>query len=93
MADTKNDPLTIHDPALRSRLSALAARAGTSVDDFAQAVLRAHADEQERLLDELAEDEDRWQRYVAGGETIPFETVRGRLRTLAGEAARKAELQ
>ena len=41
--------------------------------------------------EELAEDEDRWQRYLIGGQTIPFQSVRGRLHKLAGEAAQKAE--
>lgn len=56
-------------------------------------LLRVHAEEQERLIGELAEDEDRWQRYLAGGQTIPFESVRGRLQKLATEAAGKAEAQ
>lgn len=87
----QNDGTLTIDPALRTRLIALASRSGTSFSKLAEAVLRAHADEQERLIDELAEDEERWQRYLAGGETIPFRTVRERLHGLAGEAAKKAE--
>ena len=75
------------DPELRSRLTSLAARSGTSFADLAESVLRTHADEQERMMDELAEDEERWQRYVAGGQTIPFETVRSHLHGLAAQAA------
>lgn len=36
---------------------------------------------------ELAEDEERWQRYLRIGRSIPFEAVRARLRALAVEAA------
>ena len=91
MTDTESSsPLTL-DPDLQARLTVLAARAGVSVHALADSVLRAHADEQEQLVDELAEDEERWQRYLAGGQSIAFESVRRRVRELAGEAARKAE--
>ena len=93
MDDKTSDPPLSIDPALQSRLEALAARSGVSVTDLALSVLRAHADEQERLIAEFAEDEERWQRYLAGGQTVPFETVRGKLSKLATEAARKAEPQ
>ena len=83
-------PLNL-DPDLVVRLTALAARSGLSLAGLAESVLRAHADEQERTLGELAEDEARWQRYLAGGQTIPFERVREKLHRLAAEAARKAE--
>ena len=62
-----------------------------SLTDLAESVLRAHADEQERLIAELAEDEERWQRYLAGGKTVSFEDVRKKLHELAGEAAGKAQ--
>ena len=93
MADAKsNFPLDL-DPELQARLSDLATRAGVSVAGIAESVLRAHVDEQERMNDELNEDEQRWQRYLAGGQTIPFEAVRGKLHKLAWEAAQKAEPQ
>ena len=81
------------DPELEARLTSLAERSGLSLADLARSVLRAHADEQERLIEEFAEDEERWQRYLAGGQTVPFESVRKSLHRLAGEAARKAEPQ
>ena len=93
MADAKPFQTLKLDSELQARLAVLASRAGVSVDALAEAVLRAHADEQERLISELAEDEERWQRYIAGGQTVSFEIVRGKLRKLAGEAARKAEPQ
>ncbi len=93
MTDIKtNKPLTL-DPDLQARLTDLAARAGVSLADLADTVLRTHVDEQEQIQVELAEDEHRWQRYLAGGQTIPFEAVRGRLHKLAREAAQKAEPQ
>ena len=89
---SENSSLKI-DSELRARLTALASRHGTSFEALAEAILRAHADEQERLVDEFAEDEERWQRYLATGESIPFETVRNKLRSLASAAARKVEAQ
>jgi predicted transcriptional regulator len=88
----KNNTLQI-DPNLRVRLKALASKTGRSFADFAESVLRSHADEEERKILERAEDEQRWQRYLAGGRTIPFETVRNKLHGLAAEAAQKAEPQ
>lgn len=86
MSDSKND--TVHiDPALKARLAALASRSGRTLDELAQSVLRSHADEQERGAAEYAEDEQRWQRYLQSGQSVPFETVRSRLQKLAGEAA------
>ena len=93
MADSKATLSLDLDRELEARLQALAARSGLTLADLAGSVLRAHADDQERLLYELAEDEERWQRYLAGGQTIPFQTVRRRLHRLAGEAARKVERQ
>lgn len=61
------------------------------MENLAESILEAHADEHDRLEGELAEDEARWQRYIAGGQTIPFDQVRAKLHKLAGEAARKAE--
>ena len=71
------------DADLEARLKTLAERSGVSLSELAQDVLRAHADEQARVDAELAEDERRWQRYRAGGETVPLESVRERLRSLA----------
>jgi hypothetical protein len=93
VTESKTSPPLILDPDLAARLTALAARSGQSLADLAQSVLRAHADEQEKVESELAEDEQRWQRYLAGGQTIAFQSVRGRLQKLAAEAARKAEPQ
>ncbi len=90
MSDIENIQIA---PDLRVRLMALASRSGVSFSDLAESILRAHADEQERMISELAEDEDRWQRYLAGGQTIPFETVRSHLHGLAAQAAQKAEPQ
>lgn len=90
--DDSNTRLALSlEPELEARLTALARRSGMSLADLAQSVLRAHADEQERVVEEFAEDEQRWQRYLAGGQTIPFDSVRGRLQKLVADAARKAE--
>lgn len=88
---TSKDTLLEIDPNLRARLEALASRSGMSLETLAQSVLLAHADEQERLADELAEDEERWQQYLATGQSIPFETVREKLRSLAAAAARQTD--
>ena len=91
MPDDKR-ALTI-DPDLRARLDSLAERSGTSVEDLVQAVLAAHADEQERVIDELIDDEARWQRYLSTGQSVPLQQVRDKLIGLAREAGGKAESQ
>lgn len=86
MSDSEND--TVHiEPDLKVRLAALASRSGRTLDELAQAVLRSHADEQERTAAEYAEDEQRWQRYLQSGQSVPFQAVRAKLQGLAGEAA------
>ena len=88
--DDNSEALPI-DPKLHARLAGLAERMGVSLADLVETVLRAHADEQERLDSELAEDEERWRRYLAAGQTISFDSLRGKLHRLAAEAARKAD--
>ena len=90
MTDSKNDTLEI-DPDLKIRLAALASRSGQSFTELAQNVLRSHADKQERDMTEYAEDEQRWQRYLETGESIPFENIRAKLQGLAAEAAHKQD--
>ena len=75
------------DPDLQARLTALASKNGQTVSELAEHVLRGHADQQERLAAEYAEDEERWQRYLETGETIPFDAVRSKLQGMAGKAA------
>ena len=79
------------DPALQARLAALAERRGATLAEFAEEVLRLHADDAERALSEQEEDERRWRRYLETGASVPFDSVRSKLRRLAGEAARKGE--
>jgi len=86
----KNETLEIA-PDLRTRLTVLASKSGKSFSDLAESVLRSHVDEQERRIIEKTEDEQRWQRYLSEGRTIPFEAVRGKLHGLAAEAAGKAD--
>ncbi len=88
MSDPKRDTLDI-DPTLKDRLAVLAERSGSTFVELAESVLREHADAQEKTMAEYAEDEERWQRYLKGGKTISLETMRGRLRDLAGDAARR----
>jgi len=88
----KPQPLNI-DPNLEVRLSALAAREGYTVSEFAERLLRAHADQAEREITEYAEDERRWQKYLETGTAVSFDTVRNKLRHLAAEAAHKVEPQ
>lgn len=76
-------------PALAARLENLAAQSGLSTSELVEAVLIAHADEQERRQAEFAEDDARWQRYVEDGQAIPFETIRNKLHGLAAQAAQK----
>jgi len=81
------------DADLEARLGALASRSGQSVQDLAADILRTHAEEQELRATEEADDEVRWQRYLATGQSVSFDTVRGKLRRLASEAAVKADTQ
>ena len=83
----KTHTLTVN-PELEERLTTLAERLGVSYHDLAMAILERHADEQERLLAEIQEDEQRWQRYLASGRSIPLNKVRSRLQQLATEAGR-----
>lgn len=86
MSDRSNETLTI-DPHLKGRLTALASRSGCTYAELAENILRRHADEQERLISEYTEDEERWQRYLQSGKSISFEKMRNRLRQLAADAA------
>ena len=92
MSGMKLEPLHL-DPSLQARLAALAERRGSTLSEFAEEVLRSHADEAEHALSETAEDERRWQRFLESGASVPFEKVRGKLRRLAAEAAQKMEPQ
>ena len=86
MSESESSNVTI-DPDLKIRLVALASRSGLTLDELTQTVLRRHAEEQERIAAEYAEDEKRWQRYLQTGQSVPFQAVRSRLKTLAVEAA------
>ena len=88
----KHDTLYI-DADLMVRIKALASKSGRSFADMAESILRSHADKEDRKLLERAEDEKRWQRYLSEGQTVPFETVRHKLRGLASEAAQKVAPQ
>ncbi len=81
------------DADLEAKLAALAARTGQSVDALALDILRSHADAQERLASEIVEDEERWQRYVSTGQSVPYQSVRTKLQNLAASAAQKASRQ
>ena len=86
MSESESSSVTI-DPDLKVRLVALASRSGQTLDELTQIVLRRHADEQERIATEYAEDEKRWQRYLQTGQSVPIQVVRSKLQTLAGKAA------
>ena len=88
----KNDTLHI-DADLMVRIKALASKSGRSFADMAESILRSHADEEDRKLLELADDEQRWQHYLSEGQSVPFATVRHKLRGLAAEAAQKVAPQ
>ena len=85
---SKHVTLNISD-SLQARLLPVAEKAGMSVGDLAELVLTRHLDEQEGLLSEIVEDEERWQKYLATGEAVDLTTVRNRLQNLAAEAALK----
>ena len=85
MSDPENDTVELA-PDLKVRL---AARSGQTLPELAEAVLRRHADEQERTVAEYADDEQRWQRYLQTGQSVPFQTVQAKLQGLAAEAARR----
>ena len=46
----------------------------------------ANAEKQSYLIDELAEDEQRWQCYPAGWQAVPFDSVRKSLHRLVAQA-------
>ena len=74
-------------PALRTRLTELAAREGQSLEAFAESVLLHYADAAEQQANEFADDDERWQRYLATGLTIPHPEIRRKLHSLAARAA------
>ena len=76
MSDTHN--AIDLEPELEAKLVPLAARS----------VLHRHADEQERLTAEYTEDDIRWERYLATGESVPAEVVLRELDDMAAEAKR-----
>lgn len=78
---------------LEARLSILASKDGHTLEELADSILREHADSQERAIIEKTEDERRWQRYLESGQTISLDTVRGKLHTLAQQAAFQSESQ
>ena len=86
MSALDNDIVHI-DLDLKLRLTALALRSGRTLDELAEAVLRDHADAEERSAADLAEDGQRWQRYLETGESVAADTVRSRLQKLAADAA------
>lgn len=92
MAYMSKKPLQINSD-LETRLSLLASRSGVSVSALAEDILRNHADEQERLIAEYAEDDKRWQRYESTGETVSASDIQSKLRRLAKEATLKAETE
>jgi predicted transcriptional regulator len=89
-----SDQKTLHISSdLEARLDAIARHTGQTVEELADTVLRAHADAQERDTQEEAEDERRWQRYLETGQSVSLDTVRGKLSTLADQAAKSADPQ
>lgn len=89
---TKNAPLQLTDD-LQARLNSLAAKTGRSSDELAEDILREHIERTEREISEAAEDEARWQRYLETGQTVPLDSIRGKLHTLAAQAVRQVEPQ
>ncbi len=81
------------DPELQSKLSALAAKSGQSMDTLALDILREHAEAQESIAREIAEDEQRWQNYLATGQSVSYQNIRSKLHRLAAGAAQKATQQ
>lgn len=77
------------DRDLSERLSVIAEREGSTLSELAEAVLRLHAEEAERMAEEFAEDDRRWARYLETGESISLEDILVELDTLADEARRK----
>jgi len=86
------DTLTI-EPHLQTRLAVLAEREGYSFEEFAERILRSHADHAEREIIEQADDERRWQKYLETGASVPFEIVRSKVQRLAADAAMKTEAE
>ncbi len=84
--------LTI-EPHLQTRLAVLAEREGASFEEFAERILRSHAEHAERAIIEQAEDERRWQKYLETGASIPFDAMRKKVQNLAADAARKIEIE
>ena len=72
---------------LKSRVAAAAKRMGTTPHGFILEAIAEKADLAERRASFDAEAEQRYDRIVASGETIPWETMR---HYLEGKAAGKA---
>lgn len=78
--DTKSVKI---DADLQSRLTMIAERQGYSFNELAESILRMHADRLEHEINEYADDDERWQRYVESGAAISFDSIRSKLQILA----------
>ena len=73
---------------LKTRVAAVAKRAGTTVHGFILEAIAEKADREERGSDFLDSAEKRYVNIVASGKTIPWNKMRGYLEArLAGKKA------
>ncbi len=74
---------------LKARLSAAARRAKKSPHAYILEAIQEKAEQDERRSDYLAEAEERYQRIVATGKTVPWREVRAYLQSrLEGKPSR-----
>jgi len=78
---------------LGQRLTEKAVKAGRTPDALAADILQAHLDADTIDVQDIAEDDMRWQRYKESGHSVSQEAIRGKLRRYAAEAESKAAPQ
>ena len=82
-----NDMATLIIPEeLERRLAAIAESRHITVESLTTEMLSEFAKEQERYVQEMVEDETRWQRYLRTGKSISREDMSRKLQSLAKQA-------
>ena len=81
------------DAELGQRLAEEAVKSGCTPDALAADILQAHFAANTTGLQDLEDDDLRWQRYKESGHSVSQDAIRSKLRRYAAEAASKAALQ
>jgi predicted transcriptional regulator len=75
---------------LKARIAIAAKRSGTSTHAFILDAIAKSTEQEERRADLNSEAEDRYERIVATGKTIPWQEMRGYLESrLAGNEVKR----